>query len=357
MPNISLPEFKGEFTKALADVYSDHPRVTGFFTSMFKKVEKTTKNISIEVQRGTEKVAVDVVRGTEGNRNETSRSTEKTFLPPYYREFFDATTLSFYDRTFGSSGIIGISGASFDQFVDETNNQMILQENKIRRAYEIQGSQVLLDGIVQLKNGVNIDFKRKAASLVDLGAANYWSVATVDPRKSLEDGAKFLRSVGKSQGNSLDVTMGEEVFSEFMKNPKVLESFDTRRIDVGFVSQPRQDSTGAIFHGTISAGAYKFNIWTYPEVYDNALNVSTPYMDPKKFVITPKDTNFIHAFAAVPMLHGKGTDNERFIDTAGAFHISNFVDPRLEAHIFDTKSAGLMIPTAVDQIYTGKALA
>jgi len=107
---IAITDARNLFTKKLVAVYLEQPRVFGFLRSFFKTDESDTKEVSIEVQRGTEKEAVDVMRGTEGNRNNMSKSTEKIFVPPYFREYFDATELDLYDRMFGSNeGEIGLA--------------------------------------------------------------------------------------------------------------------------------------------------------------------------------------------------------------------------------------------------------
>ena len=107
--NISTTDARALFTKMLVDVYRERTTPTSFLRSFFKVKEGRTKEVSIEVQRGTEMIAVDVERGTEGNRNKFSKSTEKIFVPPYYREYFDATDLDLYDRMFGTGEIEKLS--------------------------------------------------------------------------------------------------------------------------------------------------------------------------------------------------------------------------------------------------------
>ena len=151
------------FTKQLVATFSDRVKPKTFFRSFFKEVEANTKNISIEVERDNQSVAVDVIRGTEGNRNTWDKSTEKIFTPPYYNEFFDATELDCYEELYVSDKV---SSLSFGKFLSTAQGKMEGIFDKIDRAYELQASQALTDGIVQLKHGTNIDFKRKAASII-----------------------------------------------------------------------------------------------------------------------------------------------------------------------------------------------
>ncbi len=350
--NISVTDARGLFTKMLVDVYRERTRPTSFLRSFFPTKETSTKEISIEVERGTEKVAVDVHRGTEGNRNRFSKSTEKIFIPPYYREFFDATDLDLYDRLFGSTS--DINDAVFMSFMESVADKLGMLQDKIERAYELQCSQVLIDGIVQLNaSGINIDFKRKADSKVDLGSSNYWADSGVDPATSLETAGNFIRQVGKAQGGFINVIAGSEALSDLISNEKVQNRGKIYNYALDMLNPPQRDSVGATFHGEMSAGSYRARIWSYPEFYDNAAGESTPYIDPKKIVVLPDNPRFKLVFAAVPQLLTTGGS----LPKKGAYLIGNYVDERHTSHIFDIKSAGIAVPVAVDQAWTGKVVA
>ena len=92
---------------------------------------------------------------------------------------------------------------------------------KIERAYELQCSQVFTTGIVQLTNGDNIDFKRKAASMVVKEAAEYWSVDGIDPRADMKAGADFLRKIGKCTDSEFIVNLGAKALTDLLANPNV----------------------------------------------------------------------------------------------------------------------------------------
>lgn len=356
MGTISTQTANAELTKAFQEVYKERPKTTGFLQSFFTRKTYGTKFISIAVQRGTEKVAVDVERGTEGNRNTVSKSTEKIFEPPYYSEYTDITKLSVYDRLFTSSDV---SVSIFSQFLEELVDAVGMLEDKIDRAYELQCANVLTSGIVQLSAGTNIDFKRKATSLVDLAAINanrYWTVAndaTATPIADLESGANFLRQVGKVQGGgTINCIMGSSVLNALLALPSFQNRSDIRRVNLDQINMPQRNSSGAALHGEISAGAYNFRLWTYPEYYDNSSNVSTPYLDPTKIILLPEMPKFSLSFAAVPQLLTGGQPI-----MTGQYIYKDFADERKSAHDYVVESAGVAIPVAVDQIYTVKVLA
>lgn len=342
MGSITTQMARGEFTKKVIDVYKERPVATSFLRSFFPEKTSVTKTVSIEVQRGTEKVAVDVARGTEGNRNKFGLSTEKIFEPPYYREYFELTELDLYDRLMGSETI---DSGVFAALADEAAEKMAMLRDKIERAYEKQCSEVLGTGIVTLKNGTNIDFKRKADSLKD-NSGTPWTGAN-NPFTQIQTGCNFLRQKGKSQGAVYNMIMGSEALAAFINNSFVKDTADFRRIDHLSIRMPQRDSVGGVTHGEVSAGDYILRIWSYPEFYDDASGTSTAYLNAKKVIILPENPRFHLAFAAVPQLLTPGMAPSR-----GAYHIGEYTDERNSSHVMDIKSAGIAIPVAVDQIYT-----
>lgn len=350
MPAIPTQQARGIFTQMLMEIYRERPQVQTFLQSFFAVKESSTKYVSIEVQRGTEKVAVDVERGSEGNRNTRSRSTEKIFEPPLYREFFDATQLDLYNRLFGSTMI---DEGMFVDYANEVVDTLGLLQDKINRAYELQRAQVLTTGIVTLNSGDNIDFKRKSASLVDLGSGNYWATSGKDPFANMETGCNFLRQVGKCEGGTFNAIMGSTAFNDFLKNDVVTGRHQITNFPFASLREQQRNATGASFHGRIDAGSYSVNIWTYPEFYDATNGTSTPYIDPKKVILLPENPRFSMMFAAVPQL----IDEENPTPQRGAFVIGDYKDKRKAAHIYDIQSAGVAVPVAVDQIYTVKVVA
>jgi hypothetical protein len=348
MGAIATTDARGLFTKMVVDVFRESVTPTGFLRSFFTVREEITKNLSIEVQRGTEKIAVDVERGTEGNRNTWTKSTEKIFAPPYYREYFDATELDMYDRLFGSTEI---DSGVFTAFLEQVAEKMVRLREKIERSYELQCAQVFDNGIVQLNAGINIDFKRKAASLVNLSATP-WTTGTNSPYDHLEAGGNFLRQTGKVQGGVINAIMGSSALNAFLNNTIVKERADVRNFFIDLVRAPQKNSVGAALHGEVSAGSYNFRLWTYPEFYDTAAGVSTPYINAKKVILLPEAPRFVLGFAAVPQLATINGGVKK-----GAYLVGDYVDERNHKHIFDIRSAGVAIPVAVDQIYTMQVVA
>lgn len=355
---ISIADVRAVFTKTLIDVYQERPKVTNFLAQFFPTKTAPTKTISIEVERGFEKVAVDVVRGTEGNRNTFSRSTEKIFEPPLWREYFDATQLDLYDRVLGSQG--NAQKPLFTALMNSVSDRLGMLQDKIERAKELQRVQVLTTGIVTLVNGTNIDFKRKATSIVDLAAppanmgypTGYWS-ANSDPFKTLTAVGNFMRSVGKSGDGTFNLICGSDALSALLVNTVFTARQNYFNMALDNIIVPVRNAVGAIYTGTLTAGAYKFQLWAYPQFYDDpTTGVSTPYIPGNLVIAIPSSPRFVHAHAAVPQLIGEPGQ----LPTQGEYVVGEFLDPRKATHDFDIQSAAVPIPVAIDTIVTVKVI-
>jgi hypothetical protein len=350
MAVIPASQARAMFTQALIATYKERVVPTNFLRSYFPTVESATRYLNIEVMRGTERIAVDVMRGSEGNRNRFEKSTEKIIEPPYYREYFDLTELDLYNTLFGQTSI---DGSHFGELVRETAEKMSMLVDKIERAYELQCAQALTTGIVTVEDGTNIDYKRKAGSLVDLSSSAPWTTGSNSPYTAIENGANFIRQTGKSQGGTLDAIMGSKALNAFLSNTTVLTRNDIKNIALDNIQGPQRTSIGAALHGSISAGSYIVNIWSYNEGYENSSGVFVPYIDPTKVILVPPKPNFKLGFAAVPQL----IDEDNPVPVRGAYVFGDYKDKRNASHIYDVKSAGVAIPVAVDQIYTMKVVA
>lgn len=349
MPNISTTDAQPLFAKRLAARYSDNLKPKAFLRSFFTEVEADSKEISIQVERDSESIAVDVLRGTEGNRNTFDRSTEKIFIPPYYNEYFDMTQIDLYDALYANPEI---SDVNFGKFLDNANAKLEKLMDKIDRAYELQCAQVFTTGIVTLKQGINIDFKRKAGSLVDLGSGAYWTVTTVDPNDSLLAGCKFLRETGKMEGSVVNAIFAEDVLPVYLANPAVKARGVIFNYSLDNITMSQRSALGQSFHGEISVGSYRVRIWTYPEVYKNAAGATVPYLDATKVYLVPEKLPAILSYAAVPQLLSTGIAPRK-----GKFLAYDFIDERATSHLLGVKSAGVAIPVGVDLIYTVKVKA
>lgn len=355
---IPVQDARGVFTRQIVARWNELSELApkGFLRSFFTKKTTDTKEISIEVMRGTEKIAVDVMRGAEGNRNTFSKHAEKLFVPPFFNEYFDMTALDKYDLLFGMNAT-DVNANTVTSVIEAALEKTNVLRYKIERRYELMAAQVFTSGICTLVSGDNIDFKRKAASMKVYTAGEYIKNASVDPREYLKAGATFLRTTGRSSAAIFNVIFGERALTDLMNNPFIKNEVN-RNIKLLELNMPQVNSEGAAFHGQISAGAYIFNIWSYPESYDNAAGVATDYIDADHMIMLPTTGNqLVLSFAGVPMIvrDKRNVEFPEFITQVAAdYALYNYLDARKMTHDFGIMSAGVPIPVAVDRIYSAK---
>ena len=354
MAEIASSDIRSLFTKTLIDVYQQRPKPTSFLRSFYQTEVSPTKEVSIEVERNAELKAVDVYRGTEGNRNQWSLSTEKLFVPPMYKEYFDATQLDLYDRVLGSQG--NAQAPLYVALMNKVADRLGMLQDKIERSLEYQCAQVFMNGKITFTTG-QIDFKRKDTSKVDLASAGGYFISNGDVFKQFQNACDFLRTVGKSGDAVFNAILGSTALSNLLANTTFTARQNLFNMALDQVVTPVRNATGAAYHGTITAGGYKVQLWSYPQFYDifnaDGTITSTPYIDPKKVVVFPSNPRFKLAHAAVPQLIGQPGD----LPMQGEFVVSEFMDVRKKSHDFIIESAAVAIPVAVDQIYTMTAVA
>lgn len=360
MQTIPIVQARELYTQEVIDVYKSRPKPSKFLTSLSKEKESSSKYVSIEVSRSNEAIAVSVERGTEGNRNKMAVSTNKTFEPPYYREYYDITELSHYDYMFGANAS-SISTGTYGDFVDEAADKMGMLQAKIDRAIEKQWADILQTGattILGVDESVGIDFKRKAASMVALTSGNTW--ADVDPVISLLQGCIFLRTVGKALDSEFMCIMDSLSLQALINSTAVQNRGKIYNYALDTLSAPVRNAEGYAIHGFISVGSWRVVLATYPQYYDKPTfgaggvitgYVATPYINDKTAILIPMNPEFTTAFAAVPQLIGAGMQPAK-----GKYLFGDYVDQRLSKHVFDIKSAPAAILKAVDQVYTIKTL-
>lgn len=341
---VPVDQVRAAITNSMVAFYQEKPVVKSFLRSFFPAKTSTSKYISIEVQRGTEKLAVDITRGTGANRNQVTKSTVKTFLPPFYSEEFNVNELEIYDVAYGS-----LDPGTMRNLALEQADVVARMIDKIDRSYEKQIADVVQTGIVTLTNHDSIDFRRQAGSMVDDGGTTYWNNNSNDPGVAFEDAGKWLREQGKIQANGrYAVILGSKALNDLLNNTIFQNKYDRKNIDLGAILPPSMSTSGASYHGYVSAGSYVFDLWTYPEVYLDANGVIQSYITENMMIVMPYTPNFNFVYGMVPQLPGVVTP----MTLKEGFYTLEYVDPKLMNHAQRVMSAGVAVPTAVDQIYT-----
>lgn len=348
---ISLSQHRAGITQTVVGRFSDAQRPKAGLGAFFPRETVATKAVSIEVERNRRLVAVDVQRCTDGNRNIFSTSTEKIFIPPFFSEFFDFTACQAYDITFGR----GVAPSKMDAktLAQSATSYLEILRDKIERAILKQQAQVLQTGVVTLKNGDSIDYKRKAESMVTLAGAAKWDApTTAKPLTDLKNAVNFLRDTGLSSAVMVDAIMGTAAFAAFMSSNEVKEQADWKNIKRVDLGMPKYDNvTGMVFQGQIAAGDYMINIWTYIDSYEEN-GTSYRYLDTDKVVVLPDDFEGKTVFAGIPMVFGDPVTGQYIAPQQGEYVFHDVIDQIKRVWDFYLESAPLVIPFSVDRIAT-----
>lgn len=348
---IPASEIKPISTTLIVAKYNEMVKIrpTGFLRSMFK--DNVTKVLfpSYDVRRGSEKVAPNVILGHQGLRTEITKSTQKILDLFYFRLYINATGLDAYWNLFGSEA--PTTNLMID-YVDSIMGGIKSNQDMIERAYELMCAQILINGTCSNPSNPNniIDFGRKADSMVDPGAGNYWATAGVDPYQQIAGLESFIRKEGKYSGGVFNAILSAKSYVDFINNDVVKGRNDLKMWKLDDLVTPEQAANGATYMGTISTGPYTTHMWQYPQFYEAADGTKTPYIADNYTVIVPPNPDFQIIYGATPQLVTPGSDTSSLI--AAPYVLSDYILPLERQHQYHTESRGIPVPIAIDTIGT-----
>ena len=329
------------------------------FAGFFPSETTNTLLVDVEVERDTETIAVDVMRFTEGNRSKRTRHSEHTYEPPFYEELYDFARDEVYMNSvaFGVMNSVGANQAISQNALKNVRSN----KKKILRAIRKQQADVLQYGVVTLVNGDSIDYRRKPASMVDLGVGNYWSESGAEIVNNLDAAMRFLRDEGNSTGEEINLIMRNEAMNAFLRNDELKTILNSRRMDRAKIVMPQFDkATGMTFHGQVSAGDFNLNLWTYNEKYKTESGEIKYYLDRENAVIIPNDFQGKTVFGGLPYMR-KARIGGADLKVPGViekdFLLRAYDDEKTISSTLALSSAPLVIPFTVDKIVTLKVLA
>jgi hypothetical protein len=359
MPIDRIQHSRALTAKIVGKFEEDIPVRSGF-SAWFPEETTPTFEVDVEVQRDNDLIASDVIRFTEGNKNKFSRVSEHKYIPPYFKEDYDFQRDQVYMNTVAMG--VGMDNVQVNSVIAKNAVKAIRKNrDKIVRAIRKQQADVLQTGIVSLTNGDNINYNRKASSMVV--APVLWSnVATAKPIDDLRNGMSFLRNVGNSSGSAVNVVMRGDAFAAMIatdqitkQGPNVIEQI--QRINVGMPQFT--EATGFALHGRIAAGDFVVNLWTYNEKYTDANGVTQFYLANNKVIVLPDDFQGKTIFGGLPTLNtssvgGVSVDVPGIVETD--YLIRAYSDQKTISSTIELTSAPLVVPFTIDKIYTLQVL-
>ena len=353
----------GKVTKHMIPVYTQMAAPTMFFSGFFQSPAQNfyaSEQVEIDIVRSDEDISIVVTDIATGYRmNSADLYTNKEFKPAIHKEAVPINSFDLINRMPGQDPFVNPDYRA--NVVVRIFNAMVKVERKIRRAIELQASQVLQTGTVTLtdENGValfTIDYKPKATHFPTSVTA--WDQVGDDKMGDINSLAEVNRNDGLEDSDQL--IFGDVAFNSFISDEKVLAQLDNRRIDRGGIGRPTVVGAGGTFQGTIAIGNYNYDMWTYAGRYkDPQTDLKVKYMAPEKVIVRSSMGRLDATFGAIPnigQLVGGGANNilpelpGRVSNAAGGMDL--FTNAWLSAdgeNLFAGIGARpLMIPTAID---------
>lgn len=340
------------YTQKVIAVYDEQVPVYNFLQSLFKTKTTSALDVAVEIRRGENNIAVEVQRGGDSNKNTFNKSSIKIFRPPMYSESKVANAMSSYELSFGQGLMTRDSLASV---ISETARELSILRDKISKAKELQCSEVLFDGTVTTKFNDIIDFGRLALSKVDLATlGGYWSSTGTDVEAQLIGGAEFIRNTGNSAATRFDLVMPGAGFVTLKKTDFYKDDANRdAKAQLQDIKRPIGKANGSSYHGTVNAGSYIFDIWTYDAVYKDASGDEQRFIPDNKAVMLPiQESGLILAHGGIPFLNASGMPTAR----AGEYLTREAIDRKKVTHEWFVESAPLATTYTPDKAYTMQIL-
>lgn len=292
-------------TRMIAAYYQDSLSVPAFFSGMFRarpSTFHTTEKVEIDIVRSDEDVSIVVQDMSTGYRmNSEDLYTNKGFTPPVHKEGIPLNSFDLLKRTAGAS--------PFDSpdFKANIITRMFMGmrkvEMKIRRAIELQASQVMQTGVVTLTDAAGValytlNYSPKASHFPTAGVS--WATATLAQKiADLTGLCDVIRAHGLA--NPDELAMGASAFENLLQTPGFLDRFDARRADLGTITPMERRGNGGTYRGVIELGNYKLDVYTYDGRYKHPqTGVSTPFLHPGKIVARASGARMDASFGAIP---------------------------------------------------------
>lgn len=358
---IPSQQIQGLLLSASMQFYRERRLPSTHMRSMFVPKMYGTTEVPLTVQRMNDYAAVDVMRGTNGNMNTFSKWTQKNIVPPEYHEKFSINALRSYSLGFGQNAST-TPGGVLAGVSQEIGENIVELDNMIVRAEEIQCIQALETGIVVLKTGDNVDYKRKADSLLDgTNEGGYWTTVTCPVEKQLQQVGEFIREEGANLTATIDATMSTNAWIALQATDFFQKRANYRQLTLMAIGNP-QGRNGANYHGTITAGSFIFNIWTYDATYTTkvaGVDTRIRLTDETKVVFTPTEgARFELSYGAVDtIVKSSGASNMSGVmlsKSAIDRYVWDSVDTNARTHTMHISSSPLARLITVDMVVTLK---
>ncbi len=346
-------------TSRLISAYLEESEAPLFLAGFFQTPPQNIHNgekVEIDVMRDDEDVAIVVTDVSAGPRaNESTLYTNKAFTPPIYDE---KGAISAYELLRRQPGANPFDDPDYAQAaLSQSFNIFRKLERKIRRAIELQASQVLQTGKLSLTDQTGsvlyaLDFSPKGAHFV---TTTPWAAdgSTGDPLTDLGDMCTTIRRNGKKIPTR--AIYGRTAMQRFLANAKVQKQLDNRAMATGQIA-PAVRGGGATFQGYVWVGHYRIELWMYDGYFrDPVTGQLTPYVGDTKVIVMCDGARLDLSFGNIPIFTKPEARALPFLpsrivstDRGIAMTTNSWVTDDGKAQMVSAGTRPLCIPTAID---------
>lgn len=336
------------YTRLMARVFTDLETIPVFtffqnlFTSGQTIIEVDANAIDIDIQRGNKKLAVYIPRGSDAvnaglNRALLDKYTSDTKLFPLIEELTPITSDMITKRMPGEPVYAPLSRMAKQIALAMKAHREHM--NRIIRKMELSASESIRTGFQTIHGGLKYDFYRLTAH--NASAGTVWSdSANAAPITDLAGAGDLIFRDGNRRPT--DIIFGGGSWDEFLLTTQITTLANNRRI-VHFTADMTVDApagyedwvkSGAIFQGQVKAGDWKFNMWTYPAIYETDADIKTQYMPDGEVMVIAKGARYDRYFGPADRLE---VDDSIFQRMFGIGDISGMSPNVVESGIFTSE--------------------
>jgi len=251
------------------------------FMQFFKNKDRfDTEIIELDKKFKGAKVAEFVNPDAVADGREKLSFDNYVFKLPTMQDSVDLTAKELKKRLMGQSVYTQTtSAAKAAVLVKEIQTE---QMEYVETKMEVMATEAMFDGtITVLGKGENrvIDFDRKAANTIDLGAGNYWDQAAGAPEDDIETFIDVIAQDGSTATHMIGRTSTMRVF---VKDEAIAADLDNRRKELGGITfESMLAISGAIYYGTYK----EIELWGFDGNYIDKDGTAQKAVPEKKVVM------------------------------------------------------------------------
>lgn len=289
-------------TKVLLALYKETPPMPMFLSDTFAMTSRSVHNsgkVTFDVIRGNEKVAPVITSVEDGYiKVSMDKAVNKEVTPPVIKLKFPINLMNTQLREPGQTPFD--TPNELQNALNRFQSGMMNVTDQVMRNLEVQAAQIYQTGKLSLwgedgSEAFAINFLPKTSHFPTSAVA--WGTAGDDKLGDIDKIAKEIRKNGKAKADTL--IFGDKAWQAWIKDSDVQALLNNRRYNLGEI-RPRMSDESGTYQGEIWINNYRYEMWTYDGIYENAAGTTVPYIDDGKVVVMASSGRREKSFGMIP---------------------------------------------------------